>query len=300
MATLMYLADAMCTIIEGLLNDATAGVALGYLNRAYLDLLYGAIDPRTGSVYSFRFLKISDTITIWPKTTGTALGAVFGDPETTITTTADTFFETMVGHTLTFDDSGDSFVVLTYTSATEIDVTGDASGEVGNAFTLTPTGRYPLPSTFRGVRGDAVYSRRTSQSDSLGRLRRRGVEAVDVVLRDGDGEADQPNVWAVEPVSAAIPQTWTLVVGLVPDQLYDIRLPYLAAAAALTDTAIGLLGPPEFSLAVLHAARALAADETGEGSLKEDRNAAARLVAAIDADRRGYTANGEPEGIEDD
>ena len=102
--------------------------------------------------HDWDFLTTRTTLTGWATATGAASGApVFGDPESTVTSAAAMFFPSMVGQTLSFDDSEAEFVIEAYTSPTEVDVTGDASGELdAAAMTVTSTGFQRLPDNFGG------------------------------------------------------------------------------------------------------------------------------------------------------
>jgi hypothetical protein len=75
------------------------------------------------------------------KPTQTADGTTSGSPSkdngtTTVTATAAVFNADMVGHSLVFDVSGLSYPIVSYTSATVVVVTGDASGETDADFTV--------------------------------------------------------------------------------------------------------------------------------------------------------------------
>lgn len=81
---------------------------------------------------------------IWETETGTCTGAAYSGTTTVLTANTGTFYASMVNHSIVITGVG-TFAVASYTSATSITVTGDASTASASAWTVTATGRYTLP-----------------------------------------------------------------------------------------------------------------------------------------------------------
>jgi len=145
--------------------DALLGSYLGYTrtstnwsteDQSVIDQCRDAGLVRFYNEYDWTFIAPSTTITFWPTVTGTITGqAVYSSPSSTITASAAKFFPSMVGHSITYDDSSTDYVITAYTSSTVIVVTGDSSSEKsGDTFTITATndGDFRLPDDFGSLR----------------------------------------------------------------------------------------------------------------------------------------------------
>ena len=230
----------------------------------------------------------------------------FGDPESTVTVHARTFLDSMLGHKLkftvtstadgtptytaangttvidvddaifsgvfavgqsiTFDATGNSYVVNTITdtttvivdgdasgeadgdtvtitrnyvieavtSALVVDVTGDASGEAdGATVTVIADGNYTLPSTFGGeYLGPISFAAGTAQGsiqwESEGLVRR--------LRKNTSSQTGVPSIAAVRKSDTA--RRWELVVYPTPGGNYTVEFPYelyFTALSAVTD-----------------------------------------------------------------
>ena len=94
------------------------------------------------------FLCPEDTITI--RATGTATCTTI--VTTTITVSAAFFYDSMVGHTIAFTLTGNTYTIASVTSTTVAVMTASAAGETStDTITFTADGRYTLPSYFGGL-----------------------------------------------------------------------------------------------------------------------------------------------------
>lgn len=151
-----------------------------FIDAGYRQLLQPPPLPNERVAHSWSYLRPVASLTLW----GTVSGTVSGVPsysastgKSTITATTAKFFATMVGKTLTFGTSGTTWTVTDYTSATVLQVSGDASGEAsGQAFTVTADGDYQMPDDFGGIVQGSLYF--TSDSNSYHPMRIVGEGAV--------------------------------------------------------------------------------------------------------------------------
>lgn len=135
----------------------TVGSAAFYNTMLGLNLVFDT----SGTSYAISAYTSSTEITLTGdasgevETTGTTSGTPsYSSPSSTITATAAVFTSGMVGQYLEGTSSGTAYLITSFTSTTVIVVTGDASGEVDAAFSITDTftitgdGVYRLPTTF--------------------------------------------------------------------------------------------------------------------------------------------------------
>jgi len=231
----------------------------------------------------------------------------FGDPESTVTVHARTFHDSMLGHKLkftvtstadgapsydsdtevstidvddaifsgvfavgqsiTFDATGNSYVVNTITdtttvivdgdasgeadgdtititrdyvieavtSALVVNVTGDASGEAdGATVTITADGNYTLPSTFGGeYLGPITYAAGENPGASI------QWESEGLIRRLRENTSSQTGVPSIAAVRKSdIARRWELVVYPTPGGDYTVEFPYelyFTALSAVTD-----------------------------------------------------------------
>jgi hypothetical protein len=178
----------------------------------------------------WRFARPVAEIVIWGDIgvgTTTVTGGAFS-VTTTLSASADTFYETMEGKTITITGIGD-FVVKSYTSATVIEVIGDASTASGDTFSIASNGDFTLPAIFGGeTTGEISYKENTNQgvtltwqNESLIRKWRENVE-------DSTGDP----YWAsVRPMLDGLfdgeRRRWELSVYPEPDEVSTVLFPFI-------------------------------------------------------------------------
>lgn len=249
--------------------------------------------------WQWTFLRPMGSMVLW----GTVSGTVTGVPTYTssagtsaiIATTAK-FYDTMVGKTFTFDTSGNEYTVASYTSATAIKVTGDASGETsGDTFTVTADGDYQLSDDFGGMDGDIYFN---SESDAWCALSVTG-EGHIYGLRQREGSVgitrQTPEYAAIVPVnstSSSEGQRFVLSVwpSLDAAGLHTIRYRYHALQNRLSLSRPFALGGAAHFQTLLQSCLAMAEaygnDESGMHKLMFNE----RLAASVHFDRQAMTA----------
>jgi len=93
--------------------------------------------------------RVLDLTVVHASGTCTAGAYDAGNDKTTVTATAAVFLSTHAGYNMVIDGVG-TFYIETYTSTTEVDVTGDASAASADTFTITP-GYVRLPNNYGGI-----------------------------------------------------------------------------------------------------------------------------------------------------
>lgn len=205
------------------------------MDAAYRRFLFSARDPRSGMPHRWSFLEPTTTIVFWATVTGTNSGAPSYDASaySTITATADKFYPSMIGQTYTFDTSSTDYTITHYVSATQIKVSGDASGEAsGDTFTITATGDYRMPDDFGAIIGDFHYTasqayRRLLKRVGIGQIHhQRSInsdytsvpEIYAIVPASQDGSAGQRQNVSIWPIPAST-YTLTYNYSILPDKI---------------------------------------------------------------------------------
>lgn len=177
--------------------------------------------------YEWRFFKPVRSIAIWTTQSATAADVTaatltFSSPNTTITMDSSwtgAFYPSMVGKSVVFG-GGNSYVINTYTSASAIQVTGDASSET-TAFSITADGDYRLPADFSGLEGDLTFGPGDS-GDLDQTVKVRGTYHIRA-NRARLTTTGRPRICAVEPIES----------DLTADQVFELQI-YPSADAAYT------------------------------------------------------------------
>lgn len=241
------------------LADRYLTVCKGIVNAAYKRFLIA---------HDWGFLTTRTTLTGWATATGvTTVQPVFGDPESTVTALAAMFYPSMVGQMLTFDDSEDEFEIITYTSTTVVEVTGDASGEeAAAAMTVTSTGFQRLPDDFGG---QMIDEKMYFAPDGLGvALREVPVSHIMDLQSLSDITAQYPYMYGLETVEDVDGYTrWNVV--FYPQWATDTTIHYryrkqiaeLTSASGTTDYP---LGGAEFSTAIREACMMMVEEDRGD------------------------------------
>jgi len=330
----VYTLDAMQDYVNGgirmLLNDAppegwrcqqpTASIVLWSTSSGVANGAPVYVATSTVTVHARMFhdsmvghnLKFTVTSTADGTPTYTAANG------TTVIDVDDTIFSGVfaVGQSITFDATGNSYVVNTITDTTTVIVDGDASGEAdgdtvtitrnyviasvtsslvavvtgdasgeadGAAMTITADGNYTLPSTFGGeYLGPISYAAGENPGASIqwtseGMIRR---------LRENvSSQTGYPTLAAIR--KSSIVRRWELVVYPTPGGEYTVEFPYelyFTALSATTDVHPAGAHYDETILAACEAYAEMKGENQLAGRLKYYREAA--LPAAHRRNRR--------------
>ncbi|HUW99394.1 MAG TPA: hypothetical protein VMY35_00310 [Phycisphaerae bacterium] len=297
MASLGILSSAMVDEIEAAMgwtspSGAQSAWALARLNDGYDRFLKGLVpgsDPP--QFHDWLFMHPYSTITVWPTMTGAASGApVYVNPSSTVTSAAAMFYASMIGHSVVFTATGNSYTITSYTSSTVVVVSGDASGEADeDVLTVTADGRYSLPTDFGGMGDEPVYA--YASGASLPDFGHANLRKVYRELRDS-ATTDDPVRWALEPkarVATAV-QAWWLRVEPVPDTARTVILPYRVAVSALTDSATEYcVAPIEDHRTILQCGKAAAEQQQTHAAGPEEFRAQLMMAESIAFDRGMYS-----------
>jgi hypothetical protein len=236
--------------------------------------------------YKWRFLRPVYTLTAWAD----VAVAVVGTPShaagfSTIDVADDTFYATMVGASVLFDTSGDSYVVSEYVTAQQIKVVGDASGETAADMIVMECGNYQMPDDFGTIDGRLTFAPAVTCRDPLPVVG----EAQIRELRQRDTSSGVPVYAALRPktIVATAGQRWEMLLHPRPDTGYALTFRY---HVLLNDLVNSTDYPPG---GMVHGdmiiASCLAAAEQGEEDAKGPKwqDFMTKLVASIAVDLRG-------------
>lgn len=269
------------------------------IDAGYRQFLHPPPLPNERVSWQWTFLRPLASMTLW----GTVSGAVSGTPTysasagtSAITATASKFYDTMVGKTLTFGTSGNTYTVASYTSTTAIAVTGDASGETsGDTFTVTADGDYQLSDDFGGIDGEIYFN---STSDAWSSVTITGEGRI-LALRQREGSAgvtrETPEYCAVVPInstSSSEGQRYSLMVWPALDAggLHTARYRYHALQSRLTLARPYALGGAAHFQTLLQSCLAMAEAYQNDESGIHRQMFIDRLAASVHFDRAAMTA----------
>ena len=126
---------------------------------AQLDAMLQTGYRRFLTAYDWSFLRPVTSLSVWADltiTSGITVTGVYAAPISTITASAAAFYPTMVGRNITITTVAGTFLISTYTSATVIKVTGDATC-AAKTFSLTSYGLFGMPDDFGQAEGDFTF-----------------------------------------------------------------------------------------------------------------------------------------------
>jgi len=179
--------------------------------------------PGEQHAHQWKFARPRQTIDLWASATITTSGApVHAAGESTITAASDAFYASMTSKTISFAASGSEYTISEYVSATQIKVTGDASGEAsGDDISISADGTYDLPVKFGGIDGKLTFSKGTTWQEALELVNERQIAEL---MQRGDTYTGRPRVAAVYPKTfdEATGQRWALAVAPIPDAYYQV------------------------------------------------------------------------------
>ena len=282
--------------------SAPAGWALDSDRLALVDLIiqsalrtfyYDARDER-GRKHKWNFFKPLEDLIIWPEATGETEGAPVYDDEaySEVTAAAATFYPSMVGKTLSFDDSGGGdYVIASYTSSTVVTVVGDASAEGDEAdFTIEADGDYRLPDNFGGIDGDVTFvGANTTAQIHIG-------SEQSIRARRGQGDSTgRPWLVAVMPLAStgAAGQRWVFMVWPTPDEVYTMRFRTNAHPNKISTSNPYPLGGTAHGQTILEGCLAEAERRRGDTTRIHENRYRELLVSSIAEDRTA----GAPENM---
>lgn len=216
--------------------------------------------PNESQAHEWSFLRPTTTLTIFGTLTATVSGTPsYSAPASTITATAAAFYNTMVGDTVTFATSGNSYTIAAYTSATEIDVTGDASSEAaGDSITIAGDGNFPLPDDFGGLEGPVTITPGVQAYDPARITTESRIR--DERSRWGTSYTGPPTLASTRPLARSAETAsvrFELLVWPYPDKLYTVEFPYLVLPDAIGGSALYQAGAAQHAETLLAAGRAI-------------------------------------------
>lgn len=251
-------------------------IAKAAVNEAYGKFL---------AAHNWAFLEQRETLDLWADASGDLTGApVHAAGASTVTVDSDTFYDNMVGRNLAFTASGNTYPIESYTSATVVDVTGDASGEAADdTVTVSELGYYPLPDDFGGdVLGPPTFV------DTQATLTERPASYIrELWAATDDYTADHPLYFAVEE-----DETWgdteelDHVILVQPRCASDVQIvfPYRSEPPAMTADGEYPAGGRKHAY-TLKAAVLKEAEADGEGTGgKEAQEYERQLISSIQRD----------------
>ncbi len=189
--------------------------------------MFMADSPKGG----WKWAKPTASVTIWGtiavNTSNTASGGAYDstNDQTTITIQSDAFYESMEGKTIVFTTTG-SFTIKSYTSATVVVVSGDASAVSAETWSITADGNYTLPATFGGqYAGQIQYTQDTNKGVSPEWSTEANIRAWRENITDETGD---PYLFAIRPMTTVFDsrRRWELMAYPRPDDVLVVEFPY--------------------------------------------------------------------------
>jgi hypothetical protein len=241
--------------------------------------------------HRWSFLRPADTLTIWDDVIAddaiTVSVASYSDPVTTITASDDVFYESMEEKTMAFDENSNTYVIDEYVSATQVKVTGDASGETGNTITIDSEDFFTLPWNYGGMAGDGKFTYDVDENT---------LNHIDVTsdvrirqLRQHDISTGSPWLCAIVPMTTAGTQgqRWQAMFHQPPNEVFVLHYRYYLLPDALVDTSLEYpYGSVPHSETLLESCLAIAeVREKNSATVFHQNRFAVLLQASIDHDR---------------
>jgi hypothetical protein len=262
--------------------------------------------------HRWSFLRPAATLTIWDDVVAddaiTVSTASYSDPVTTITASDDVFYESMEEKTMGFDENSNTYVIDEYVSATQVRVTGDASGEAGNTITIDSEDTFTMPWNYGGMAGDGKFTYDVDENtlnyiDVTSDVRIR-------LLRQRTTSTGTPWLCAITPMTTAGTQgqRWEAMFHQPPNDVFVLHYRYYLLPDALVDTTLEYpYGSVAHSETLLESCLAIAeAREKDSADIVHQTRFAQLLQASIDHDRSlsetvqlyGYNRDGS-DGVEE-
>jgi len=248
MADLAITYPSLQAAIRDWLNEPSKDVDEA-IKSGYRMALGACRGPGQKGRHRWSFLQPISTLVIWPSVVVAAANPVVGDYTaatglTELTSTADSFYPSMVGHDIVVTAIG-TFTITAYTSAKKVVVSGNAA-TAGATWAMTSNARFSLPTDFGSLASDFTFE--------AGVLNQQ----IDTVPVGDVQRAHQALVYVTEPSKVCIVPR-AAVTGHDPDQktLYEAWFwPTPSTLRTLTyrynlrcempSALIGFVGPDEF------------------------------------------------------
>lgn len=272
---------------EGLTSDQQT-LCDRFVQEGYRQFLF----PENGHVWSF--LKPIKTIDVWATLT-TGAATVGGEDDNELTVADDTFYASMVGHTIVSDTGENSYTIVSVDSATTLTVDSDASGDDGDTFTLTADGNYRLPDDFGGIEGPLTFTSGTNRPD----IEMRGEPQIRQ-LRQRGSVTGRPRHGAVRPVAfdPTLGQRYELMLYPTPNAHYELAYTTNVLPDKLTTTNKYPYGGMIHGNAILESCLAVAEAEANDGEREHRERYKSLLASSVRKDRTmraaenlGYMSN---------
>lgn len=167
--------------------------------------------------HQWSFLKPTATFTVWPSYAVSSSRLVNTVGTAVTNNTGSTFYETMVGKTITIN--GTDYTISAYVSATAITLSSTAGNQTGVQWAITADGNYRLPDNFGGLDGPLTFT-----TDDYGCAMNITSESRIRLLRNTSEYTGQPNVAATRPLTTdqTTGQRWDLMLYPTPDAVYSL------------------------------------------------------------------------------
>ena len=257
--------------------------------------------PSAGAGVSHEWFFLSPIGNISTGTTsGTVSGVpVYGGVYSTITATGSVFESRMASFatTITFDTSETAYTVYAYTSATEIIVTGDASGEAsGDTVTIGAQRDFDLPDDFGSIRGSITFGSESFEHRSVRIISEYQIRNL---RQTGSIETDEPIYAAVRPLAftGVSGLRYELLVYPTPSSSYTLSYKYNALPNALSTANPYPYGGAVHAETILASCLAIAENRSNDESGVKAQAFQERLRASIEYDKRNapdyYGYNGD-------
>ncbi len=242
--------------------------------------------------HRWSFLRPRATLVIWDDVIAdgaiTVSVASYSAPVTTITASDSVFYPSMEELNMGFDENSNTFVIDEYISATQVKVTGDASGEVGNTITIDSGDLFTLPWDFGGIDGPLRFAYDVD-ANKLSYIE----VTSDVVLnhlRQGTVSSGTPYRAAIVPLSTdgTQGQRQAVMFHPPPNDVMTLHYRYYVLADALVDTSAEYpYGSVAHSETILESCLAIAeVREIDSSSTVHQDRFKELLQGSIDHDRR--------------
>lgn len=259
------------------------------VNRGLNEFYNHAMTPGMAVPHKWSFLNPRAEFIVWPTTTTAAI-TVSGGGNTILTAASGTpFYPSMEKKTIvansaagsTWVSAGNSYTIDSYTSATVVNTTADASADNGRIFRVTADGDYTLPQDFQAIEGPLTYTTSTAPWVPIP----MSGEAEIRQLRSVQSTGGIPLWAAIDPVpyDSSSAQRWQVMLFPTPSVIYTLLMRYTRAPNALSSDTDYPPGGTQYTECVRLMCEAAAEKEVrGERGPKyaDSREALARAIMA--------------------
>lgn len=289
----MTLADYRIAAIAEIGYGGTAYASLDAGESAEIDRLIRRAEatfwlhpPGVDPPHVWSCLRDPGLLDLWGdvaiKAAVTVSGGAFAAGVTTITATAASFYETMIGKQMVITTIG-TFTIASYTSATVVVVTGNASAAAAKTFSIASNGNFPMPADFESPESSTITFTGNAWTPDIELIEERIVTG----FRAAQTQTGYPQYaairWSLSDGTAI--QAQELIVWPEPDTHYEVSIPYMVQPQAMNASTDYPRGGPEMADALLSVV--LAVCEEAKGGRRGDRwaEAAEKCAAAARRDR---------------